>query len=156
MARRRSLGVYHLHMGGWNGDALEWEALLSPRFVPRLRKLGVGVVFSAAEADIILVTGLLTRQNLDAVLHEVASMPEPSAIVAAGDAAIDGGAWGLMELPGLNPYPLRHYAEVRITVPGSPPTPQALLAALVAAASQKAPLEPRRKQAPPSEGDGDD
>ncbi len=129
-ARRKALGVYHLHMGGWNGDALEWEALLSPRFLPRLRKLGVEAVFSPLDADVMLVTGLLTVGNLDAVLAEIARLPEPSVVIAVGDAAIDGGAWARMELPGLNPHPLSHYADVRIAVPGNPPNPQAIFAAL--------------------------
>ena len=37
-------------------------------------------------------------------------------------------------MPGLDPHGLSHYAEVQITVPGDPPTPQALLAAIAAAA----------------------
>jgi Ni,Fe-hydrogenase III small subunit len=122
--------VCHLHMGGWNGDALEWEALLSPRFLPRLRKIGVEIVETPAEADVLVVTGLLTAANLPAVLREIASMCQPSLVIAAGDAAIDGGVWAQQELPGLAPHPLSHYVDVRITVPGTPPTPQSIFAAI--------------------------
>jgi Ni,Fe-hydrogenase III small subunit len=119
-------------MGGWNGDALEWEALLSPRFLPRLLKLGVEIVATPQEANVLVVTGLLTLGNLDAVLQEIARMSQPSVLVAAGDAAIDGGIWARLDLPGLAPYPLSHYADVHITIPGNPPSPQALLVALTA------------------------
>lgn len=130
--RRRALSVYLLHMGGPNGDALEWQSLFSPRFLPRLRKMGVAVVASAGDADVALITGVLTERNLDAVLGELARLPTSSTLVVVGDAAIDGGAWA--ESPGLSEYSLSHYIDVQITVPGSPPTPQAMLAALIAAA----------------------
>ncbi|HEX9986997.1 MAG TPA: hypothetical protein VGE45_00760 [Chloroflexia bacterium] len=134
-ARQRSLSVYHLHMGGSNGDALEWRALLAPRYEAKLKGMGVSFVTSAEDADIVAVTGLLTRGNLDAVLAELSSMPSPSVLIAAGDCAINGGSWAKLEMPGLEPYPLSHYADVHITVPGSPPLPQALIEALVAAAN---------------------
>jgi Ni,Fe-hydrogenase III small subunit len=37
-------------------------------------------------------------------------------------------------MPGLDAHSLSHYADVQITVPGDPPTPQALIAAIAAAA----------------------
>jgi Ni,Fe-hydrogenase III small subunit len=55
-------------------------------------------------------------------------------LVAAGDAAINGGSWAKLDLPLLAPYPIGHYADIQVTIPGSPPTPQALIAALAAAA----------------------
>ena len=125
--------MYHLHLGGTDGDALEWRALLAPRFQARLKQLGVCVVGSAAEADVVIVTGLLTERNLDAAMLELDAMPAPSVLVAVGDAAVDGGIWARSAAPGLAPYPLSHYADVALMVPGSPPSPQALLEALGAA-----------------------
>lgn len=133
-ARRKSLFVHHLHMGGPNADALEWAALLSPRFEPRLKNMGVTHVSSTTQADIVVVTGLLLERNLDSVLAELAKMPSPSVLIAAGDSAINGGEWAASDMPTLSPYPLTHYADVAISVPGNPPTPQALIAALAAAA----------------------
>jgi Ni,Fe-hydrogenase III small subunit len=133
-ARQRSLFVYHLHMGGPDAGAVEWQALLSPRFEARLNHMGLSVVHSAAEADVVLLTGVLTTHNMDAVFTELARMPSPSVLVAVGDSAINGGAWARLNLPGLAPYPLNHYVHVDVSVPGDPPTPQALLAALAAAA----------------------
>ena len=126
--------MYHLHMGGPDADALEWRALKSSRFAPRLRQMGVQHVARASEADVVVLTGVLTARNLDAVLAEVAQMPSPSVLVAAGDAATDGGAWANARMPGLEHYPLSHYVDVQVSVPGEPPTPQALIAALAAAA----------------------
>lgn len=132
-ARQRSLSVYHLHMGGPDAAALEWLALLSPRFAPRLRQMGVSHAGAPEEADVVVVTGLLLDGNLDWVLAELARMPQPSVIVAAGDSVIDGGKWKKADLPALAPYALGHYADIPISVPGDPPTPQALIAALAAA-----------------------
>ena len=125
--------MYHLHLGGADGDALEWRGLLAPRFQARLKQLGVCTVDSAAEADVVVVTGLLTARNLNVAMLELDAMPAPSVLVAVGDAAVDGGIWARSAAPGLTPYPLSHYADVALMVPGSPPSPQALLEALSAA-----------------------
>lgn len=135
-ARQRSISVYHLHMGGPDSDALEWHALKAPRFDARLKTLGVSFVDSAWEADVLALTGLLLTSNLDAILQEIANLPQPSLLIAAGDCAINGGQWARLEMPGLAPHPLSHYIEIQVTVPGSPPTPQALIAALAAAAER--------------------
>lgn len=134
LIRPRSLSVCHLHMGGPDADAMEWQALMSPRFELRLRHMGVRFTRSTSEADVVVVTGLLTRRNMDSVLARLALMPSPSALVTAGDCAINGGQWAKAGMPALSPYPLSHYADVNVSVPGDPCTPQALVAALVAAA----------------------
>ncbi len=129
-------------MGGADADALEWRSLLSPRFAARLRQMGVTHVWTASDADVVVVTGLLTAHNLDAVVRELARMPSPSVLVAVGDCAINGGVWkrggtarGVAGAPpGIAEYALSHYADVQVSVPGDPPTPQALIAALAAAA----------------------
>lgn len=133
-ARQRSLAVHHLHLGGPDAAAVEWRALLAPRFQVRLKQLSVRVVEAASEADVVMVTGLLTVRNLDRAMLELDAMPARSLLVAVGDAAIDGGIWARSAVPGLAPYPLSHYADVALTIPGNPPTPQALLEALGAAA----------------------
>ena len=133
-ARLRSIAIFHLHMGGPDADAIEWRALMSPRFEGRLKAMGARFVDSALDADVMVVTGLLLISTLDDVLAEVAGLPVPSVLVAAGDNAISGGQWARLEMPGLDPHPLSHYADVQISVPGDPPTPQALIAAVAAAA----------------------
>ena len=133
-SRLRSIAIYHLHMGGPDADAIEWRALMSPRFEGRLKGRGARFVDSALDADVMVVTGLLLTAALDEVLAEIAGLPTPAVLVAAGDNAINGGQWARLDMPGLDAHPLSHYAEVQITVPGDPPTPQALIAALAAAA----------------------
>lgn len=133
-ATLRSTAIYHLHMGGPDADAIEWRALMSPRFEGRLKGMGMRFVDSALDADVMVVTGLLLSATLDDVLAEVAGLPTPAVLVAAGDNAINGGQWTRLEMPGLDAHPLSHYADVQITVPGDPPTSQALIAALAAAA----------------------
>lgn len=133
-ARRKSLYVYHLHMDGPDTDALEWRALFSPRFARRLEQMGVTHVSSASEADVVVVTGLLTTENLDAVLVELAGVPSPSVVIAAGDAAINGGIWSRLGMPTLSHHPLSYFVDVQVPVPGDPPTPQELIDGLAKAA----------------------
>src|ERR671934_3033496 len=89
-SRQKSLYVYHLHMGGPDVDALEWRSVRSPRFAPRLEQAGVTHVYSPADADVVIITGLLLARNLDAVLAELARVPSPAVLVAAGGAALNG------------------------------------------------------------------
>ena len=133
-ARQRALYVYHLHMGGPDATAVEWRALRSSRFAPRLAQMGVEQVDAADRADIVVLTGLLTRRNLDDVLRELSRVPSPAVVVAAGNEAINGGTWGKLDLSGLEHHSLAHYLDIAVTVPGDPPTPQALIAAIAAAA----------------------
>jgi membrane-bound hydrogenase subunit mbhJ len=135
-ARQRSVSIYHLHMGGPDGDALEWQALKAPRFEARLKTIGVRFAASAWDADIVVITGLLLLGNVDRVLQELSNVPQPVVLVTAGDCAINGGQWAKLDMPGLSPYPLSHYADIQISVPGDPPTPQALIAAIAAAAER--------------------
>jgi Ni,Fe-hydrogenase III small subunit len=132
-SRQRSISVYHLHMGGADADAMEWEALKARRYETRLKAMGVRFTESAWEADVAVLTGLLLTGTLDHVLGELSNLPQPTILIAAGDAAINGGQWAKLEMPGLAPYPLSHCADIQISVPGDPPTPQALIAALVVA-----------------------
>ena len=130
LARRKSIAIYHLHMGGPDGDASACASLLAPRFEVRLRDMGARFVRSAGEADIMLLTGLLLGRNLDSTLREIASLPQPSMIIAVGDGAINGGQWAKLEMPGLSSYPLSHYADIAFRVPGDPPAPQEIIAAI--------------------------
>ena len=123
-------------MGGPDGDALEWQALRAQRFEGRLKSLGVQFVASAWDADVAVLTGLLLTSTLDNVLRELSNLPQPVVLIAAGDCAIDGGKWAQAGMPSLAPHPLSHYADIQINVPGDPPTPQALVAALAAASER--------------------
>jgi Ni,Fe-hydrogenase III small subunit len=96
----------------------------------------VRFVSSAGEADIMLLTGLLLTRNLDPTLREIASLPQPSTIIAVGDSAINGGQWAKLEMPGLAMYPLSHYVDVAFRVPGDPPTPQEIISAIAECASR--------------------
>src|SRR5436305_847992 len=101
VARRRSLSVYHLHMGGPDADASQVRDLPSPMFEARLRQMGAAFVQSAAGADVMLVTGLLTEKNLDAVLAQVAALPSPALVITVGDNATSGGTWAHLDSPAL-------------------------------------------------------
>ncbi len=114
-ARQKSISVYHLHMGGPDSDALEWRALYAPRFEARLKGIGVSFTNTAWEADVLVLTGLLLASNLDDVLYELSNLPQTTVIIAAGDCAINGGQWARLEMHGLAPHPLSHYASWSIS-----------------------------------------
>jgi Ni,Fe-hydrogenase III small subunit len=98
--------------------------LRAPRFGARLKATGVRFVGAAHDADVMLVTGLLLSRNLEAVLEEIARLPQPSLLVAVGDCAINGGQWSALDMAGLAPYSLSHYADIQANLPGDPPSPQ--------------------------------
>ncbi len=91
--------VYHLHVGGPDAAAVEWSALRAPRFQSRLIKSGVTEVYSAAQADVVVVTGLLTLRNLDSALAALSTTPSPSVLVAAGDSIINPSHFGFKSRP---------------------------------------------------------
>lgn len=123
MLRKRSVEIHHLHMGGPDLDAAACRSLLAPKYSVQLRALGVRFVAHASEADILLLTGVLLARNVDAVLKEIASLPQPSCIVAVGDCAAGGGRWAELKMPGLASYPIGHYVDLQYHLPGDPPSP---------------------------------
>jgi Ni,Fe-hydrogenase III small subunit len=86
---RRSLHIRHLDAGSDNGTDWELNTLLNP--VYDIQRLGIDVVASPRHADLLFVTGPVTR-NLAAALHRAReAMPRPRIVVAAGAEACGGG-----------------------------------------------------------------
>jgi Ni,Fe-hydrogenase III small subunit len=137
-ARQRSIAVYQLHMGGPDGDAAACKALGAPRFEARLAGLGIYFVETAREADVMLVTGLLLSRDIDYVLREIASLPQPSTVITVGDCATNGGQWAKLEMPGMSAHPLSYYADVPLSVAGDPPAPHDILNAIAEYTSRPA------------------
>jgi len=86
-------------------------------------------VASPRHADVLLVTGPVTRNMTEALLRTRAAMPEPCFIVAVGDCAIDGGVFkGSYAVEGgLDEAVMR--PDIRI--PGCPPTPTQIIQGLL-------------------------
>ena len=87
----RSLHVRHLDAGSCNGCDWEIAALLNPYH--DVQRLGIDFVASPRHADLLLVTGVMTRNLEEAARRTYEAMPEPRLVVAVGACAISGGVF---------------------------------------------------------------
>jgi Ni,Fe-hydrogenase III small subunit/formate hydrogenlyase subunit 6/NADH:ubiquinone oxidoreductase subunit I len=119
---RRSLAIREVDAGSCNGCELEIVALNNP--VYDLERFGIQFVASPRHADMLLVTGPVTRNMELALLKTYRAMPEPKVVVAVGACGISGGIFGknYASLGGVD-----NVLPVDVYIPGCPPPPQALL-----------------------------
>jgi Ni,Fe-hydrogenase III small subunit/Pyruvate/2-oxoacid:ferredoxin oxidoreductase delta subunit len=119
---RRSLAIRQVDAGSCNGCELEIVALNNP--VYDLERFGIQFVASPRHADMLLVTGPVTRNMELALLKTYQSMPEPRLVVAVGACGISGGIFGTNYacLGGVDSV-----VPVDVYIPGCPPRPEALL-----------------------------
>jgi Ni,Fe-hydrogenase III small subunit/formate hydrogenlyase subunit 6/NADH:ubiquinone oxidoreductase subunit I len=119
---RRSLAIREVDAGSCNGCELEIVALNNP--VYDLERFGIHFVASPRHADMLLVTGPVTRNMELALLKTYQAMPEPKVVVAVGACGISGGIFGknYASLGGVD-----NVVPVDVYIPGCPPRPQALL-----------------------------
>ncbi len=87
----RSLAIRHVDAGSCNGCELEIHA--TENVIYDLERFGLRFVPSPRHADILLVTGPLTRNLREALERTWDAMPEPKWVVAVGDCAVDGGVF---------------------------------------------------------------
>jgi membrane-bound hydrogenase subunit mbhJ len=124
--RGRSLAVRHADCGSCNG--CEHELILASSPYVDLQRFGIGIVASPRHADVLLVTGPVTTRMRSPLLTAYASMPEPRRVVALGDCALGVGILGS---PDDIVGPAEDVLPVDLNIPGCPPTPAAIAAALV-------------------------
>lgn len=124
----RSLHIRHVDAGSCNGCDWEAGALLNP--VYDLQRLGIDFVASPRHADLLLVTGPVTRHMETAVLRTYEATPDPKLVVAAGACACGEGVFqgGYAVAGGVDKL-----LPVDVYVPGCPPRPQALIYGLLKA-----------------------
>jgi Ni,Fe-hydrogenase III small subunit len=129
-ARRRlgrSLSIREVDAGSCNGCELEIHALNNPFY--DLERFGLRFVASPRHADVLLVTGPVTRNMREALERTYAATPEPKWVVAVGESARDGGCFaGSYAVVGS----VSEVVPVDLHVPGCPPPPQAILKGLLA------------------------
>lgn len=120
-----SLAIQHVNAGSCHGCELELRALTGVLY--DLRRLGLQFVTSPRHADILLVTGPLTRNTRDALEQAWDATPDPKFVVALGDCAIDGGVFkgSYAVLDGIGGT-----VPVDLTISGCPPSPARILAGL--------------------------
>jgi Ni,Fe-hydrogenase III small subunit len=121
----RGLAIRHVDTGSCGGCELELRALTSALF--DLERYGLRFVDSPRHADVLLVTGVLTRNLRQALEQAWDATPHPKWVVAVGDCAIDGGVFkgSYAVLAGAG-----HAVPVDLTISGCPPDPARLLAGL--------------------------
>ena len=132
---KKSIWIFHLNTGGCNGCDIEILDILTPYH--DAERFGVRLVGSPRHADILLLTGPITRQNLDKVIDAIEATPEPKYIIAIGSCACGGGIWydsfsvigGVTNLIKIMKARGLKIPKV-IYVPGCPPKPEAILHAI--------------------------
>ncbi|GCC48405.1 hypothetical protein chiPu_0032808, partial [Chiloscyllium punctatum] len=93
-ARRRlgrSLSIREVDAGSCNGCELEIHALSNPYY--DVERFGIWFVASPRHADVLLVTGPVTKNMREALERTYNATPDPKWVVAAGDCARDGGCF---------------------------------------------------------------
>src|SRR5664279_5127369 len=122
----RSLAIRHVDAGSCNACEHELTATAAPQY--DLQRFGLDIVASPRHADVLLVTGPVTTRMEGALLAAYEAMPEPRLVAALGDCDLGCGALGAAaELAG----PLEELLPVDIRIPGCPPTPGEIAAAIL-------------------------
>jgi Ni,Fe-hydrogenase III small subunit len=134
-ARRRlgrSLAIREIDAGSCNGCELEIHALNNPFY--DLERFGIHFVASPRHADVLLVTGPVTRNMREALERTYHATPGPKWVVAVGDCARDGGwfAGSYAVVGGVS-----EVVPVALHVPGCPPSPTEILRGLLALLEQE-------------------
>ena len=128
-AKRPNLGagrsIYAASAGDCGGCLLEVQMLRSAAY--SLEQHGFTVLDSPVGADILLVTGAMTRSLAAPIRRALEAMSEPCWVVAFGDCAHDGGPFASSAVIAGGAQSI---IPVDLVVPGCPPTPATLLAAL--------------------------
>ncbi|PKP68887.1 MAG: hydrogenase [Alphaproteobacteria bacterium HGW-Alphaproteobacteria-4] len=129
-ARRRlgrSLSIRQVDAGSCNGCELEIQALGNAFY--DLERFGLHFVASPRHADVLLVTGPVTKNMAEALRRTYAATPDPKWVVAVGDCGRDGGCFaGSYAATG----GVSAVVPVDLVIPGCPPSPKALLTGLLA------------------------
>ena len=117
-----ALAIRHVDAGSCNGCELEIHALSNPYY--NLEGLGIHFVASPRHADMLLVTGPVSRHMVTALQRTYAAIPEPKLVVAAGDCGCTGGIFGESYASCGR---VSNVIPVDVAVPGCPPSPFALM-----------------------------
>lgn len=123
----RSLAIRMVDAGSCNGCELEINALGNPFY--DLERFGLRFVASPRHADVLMVTGPVTKNMAEALQRTYTAMPDPKWVVAVGDCARGGGCFaGSYAIVG----GVDAVLPVNLYIPGCPPAPIDLLKGLLA------------------------
>ncbi|MBI5870827.1 MAG: hypothetical protein HZB44_07730 [Actinobacteria bacterium] len=122
-----SLAIRVVTAGSTNACEQELVALGNPYY--DVERFGVHFVASPRHADMLMVTGPVSRNMREALVRTYEAMPEPRIVVAVGDDAIDGGLFkgSYAVLDGVH-----NVIPVDYQIPGDPPSPRRIIGSLLA------------------------
>jgi Ni,Fe-hydrogenase III small subunit len=130
----RALTIRQVDAGSCNGCELEIHALGNPYY--NLEGLGIRFVASPRHADMLLVTGPVSKHMAIALKRTYDATPDPKLVVAVGDCGCTGGIFGESYASCGR---VANVIPVDVAIPGCPPTPTALLRGILAAVTVAAP-----------------
>jgi Ni,Fe-hydrogenase III small subunit len=129
-----SLAIRHVDAGSCNGCELEIHMLNNAYY--NIEGLGIKFVASPRHADLLLVTGPVSRNMETALKRTYVAVPDPKLVVAVGDCGCTGGIFGASYASCGR---VANVIPVDVAVPGCPPTPIALMQGILTAIATKRP-----------------
>ncbi len=141
----RALTIRHVDAGSCNGCELEIHALGNPYY--NLEGRGIRFVASPRHADMLLVTGPVSKHMAIALKRTYDATPDPKLVVAVGDCGCSGGIFGESYASCGR---VANLIPVDVAVPGCPPPPTVLLQGILAAISKAAPADKAGAGRPPA------
>jgi len=128
-----SLAIRAVDAGSCNGCELEIHALNNPLY--DVERFGIHFAASPRHADVLLVTGPVSRHMQTALLRTYDATPNPKWVVACGDCAVCGGEFGESYA---SCGAVSNVIPVDVTIPGCPPNPETLMKSLLALMKKQA------------------
>lgn len=130
-ALKRALWVYHVPTGSCNGCDIEIVAALTPRY--DVERFGIMLVGTPRHADVLLVTGTVTRPMADRLRRIYEQTPDPKAVVVVGGCGSTSGVfYESYNVAG----PVDEIIPVDVYVPGCPARPEAIIHGVVKAVAK--------------------
>jgi Ni,Fe-hydrogenase III small subunit len=129
----RALCIRAVDAGSCNGCELEIHALNNPYY--NIEGLGIRFVASPRHADMLLVTGPVSKSMEVALQRTYDATPDPKLVVAIGDCGCTGGIFGESYASCGR---VSNVIPVDVAVPGCPPGPVQILAGILTAISKRA------------------
>lgn len=126
-----ALTIRHVDAGSCNGCELEINSLNNPYY--NLEGLGIRFAASPRHADMLLVTGPVSRHMEVALKRTYDATPDPKLVVAIGDCGCSGGIFGESYASCGR---VANVIPVDVAVPGCPPTPVAIMQGILTAISK--------------------
>jgi Ni,Fe-hydrogenase III small subunit len=130
----RSLAIRHVDAGSCNGCELEIHMAQAAHY--NLEGLGIRFVASPRHADMLLVTGPVSRHMALALQRTYTATPDPKLVVAIGDCGACGG--GIFGESYASCGGVSSVIPVDVAVPGCPPPPLAIMQAILTAITRQA------------------